>query len=633
MPIARRRPIFQSALYAVPVIAVTLGFVVTSAPNAVSTEALAFSVTAIAPAEKPVQSLREINPSADHLATWISSVGAGAAVADLDGDARANDICLVDPRSDSVSLHHVAASSTQSKATLLNRHGIATRLPYHPEKQAPMGCRLADLDGNGWTDALVYFWGRGPVMFLNLGGWTFEPREVLSDGAALDWYTNTAVFNDLNGDGVLDIFIGNYFADDSELLDQRSAKAVRMNDSLSLALNGGRNYVLLGRSTFADAPYELVADAFPDEYSRGWSLAAAAADVNGDSLPELYVANDFGPDRFFVNRSSGGKLALENVDGGIKGIANPRSTMIGRDSFKGMGVTIADVDRDGQFDIYVSNITQRFGLFESQLLFLGAGKTADNVPVFRPGAESLGLARTAFSWDNKIADLNNDGRAELLQATGFVRGAVNRWPEIQELALSNDAVIADPAVWPDLNDADISGEAPRVVLTQTKDGRYANVGEASGLNDAGVMRGIAVADMDADGDLDWVEANQWADARLVVNDCTKCGDFVGLRILRGDGPSSGSPKVIDGLRVPHELGAVAAIGASVTVITAGGATFKSYVDGGNGHGGQSSTDIHLGTGPDQSGPNKVTLTWRDTTGNLHSAEVEVGRGWHTVVLP
>ncbi|WP_165945569.1 CRTAC1 family protein [Micromonospora sp. KC606] len=636
---------FQTALLAVPLVAVALGFMVAPAsPNSASAEPLALRVTPIAPAVDPAQSLRKLNPSVDHVATWISSVGAGAAIADLDGDALANDACLVDPRSDSVSLHKVAATG-QPAVTLVSRDGIVTgpgapALPYEADKQAPTGCRLADMDGNGWTDALVYFWGRGPVAFLNRGGRTFEPHDVLGrEGAGLDWYTNTAVFSDLNGDGVLDIFIGNYFADGSELLDQGSSRTVAMNDSLSRAFNGGRNYVLLGRPGFPGVSFELVADAFSDDHSLGWTLAAAAADVNGDSLPELYVANDFGPDRFFVNRSVDGRLALQNVDGGGKGISNPRSTMIGRDSFKGMGVSIADVDRDGDYDIYVSNITQEFGLFESQLLFLGEGQTDDGVPTFRPGAETLGLARTAFSWDNKVGDLNNDGRAELLQATGFVRGAVNRWPEIQELALSNDALIADPDVWPDLTGADISGEAPRVVMTQTEDG-YANIAEASGLDDGGLMRGIALADIDGDGDLDWVEANQWADSRLVVNGCDKCGAFVGLRILRaangaprpGQG-DQGAPRVIQGLRPPHELGGTAAIGASATVKTADGTALRSYVDGGNGHGGQSSTDVHFGLGTDPAAPSTVTLTWRDTAGKVQTAEVEVGLGWHTVVLP
>ncbi|MEU5550070.1 MULTISPECIES: CRTAC1 family protein [unclassified Micromonospora] len=592
----------------------------------------------------PVRTVRKVNPSVDHIASWISSVGASAAVADLDGDAYANEVCLVDPRSDSVSVHRIDRSTMGSSpvVTLLDENGIAPgaagqRLAYDKDTQAPMGCRLADLDGNGWVDALVYFWGRGPVAYLNSGGMTFAPHEVLDGGADLDWYTNTAVFSDLNGDGIMDIFIGNYFADGAQLLDTGSPKRVDMNDSLSRAMNGGKNYVLLGRGGFPAVSYELVADAFSEDHSRGWTLAVAAADMNGDALPELYVANDFGPDRFFVNRSVDGELKFENVDGGNKGLLNPRSTMIGRDSFKGMGVTIADVDRDNEYDVYVSNITHEYGLFESQLLFLGDGVRDDGVPTFRPGAEALGLARTAFSWDNKVGDLDNDGRVELLQATGFVRGPVNRWPEIQELALSNDTLIANPRAWPDLRDADISGAAPRVVMTPTDDGRYANVAESSGLDDGGVMRGIALADIDGDGDLDWIEANQWADARLVVNDCDGCDGFVGLRILRSteDASPTGprTPQVIEGLRATHEVRGAAAMGATATVTTPSGSTFRSYVDGGNGHSGQSSTDVHFGLGDDAGDTHTVALTWRDATGTVQNAEVQVGRGWHTVVLP
>src|SRR4030095_16240370 len=125
-----------------------------------------------------------------------------------------------------------------------------------------------------------------------------------------------------------------------------------------------------------------------------------------------------------------------------------------------------------------------------------------------------------------------------------------------------------PHNWPDLTDGDISGDAPRVVLERLDDGRFANVARASGLDDAGVMRGIAPADVDADGDLDWIEANQWADARLVVNDCADCGDFVGLRILDSTKPDLDQVKVVDGLQPQQEMGGFEAIGASVTVTTA-----------------------------------------------------------------
>ena len=638
---------YQAILVGIPVSALAFGFVSSAPPKAPDAAALDLSVRRIAPAVEPMQELRGVNPSVDPITTWISSVGAGAALGDLDGDGSADDACLVDPRSDSVGTFEVRAGSrprTEPETVLVDRDdGIApaadgeAALPYDAAHQAPMGCRLADVTADGWTDVLVYFWGRAPVIFLNGQDWSFEPHELVDpDAGTHDWYTNAALFSDLNGDGYVDIFVGNYFAEGSQLLDQRSSKRVAMNDSLSRAYNGGHNYVLLQQPGFPAEPFRLVDDAFAEKHSRGWTLAAATADFNGDQLPELYVANDFGPDRFFMNESSGGNLKLTPVNGGNKGLLNPRSTVLGRDSFKSMGATIADVDDNGAYDIYVSTITSPFGLFESQLLYLNDGDAArGGTPNFRAGGEELGVARTAFSWDNKVADLDNDGQVELMQATGFVRGDVERWPQVQELALANDSLVSDPANWPDLTDGDISGDAPRVVLKRADGGRFANVARKSGLDDAGVMRGIALSDIDRDGDLDWIEANQWADARLVVNECADCDDdFVGLRILDSTDADLAEVKVVDGLQPQQELDGFAAIGAEVTVTTAGEES-RSYVDGGNGHGGQSSSDIHIGLGADAGtgAEHRVTITWRDSAGTTRSTDIKVGSGWNTVLLP
>ncbi len=62
-------------------------------------------------------------------------------------------------------------------------------------------------------------------------------------------------------------------------------------------------------------------------------------------------------------------------------------------------------------------------------------------------SEPLGLSRSAWSWDAKLDDFDNDGLPEALQATGFVKGEINRWPELQELALGNDELLHKPQSW------------------------------------------------------------------------------------------------------------------------------------------------------------------------------------------
>ena len=52
-------------------------------------------------------------------------------------------------------------------------------------------------------------------------------------------------------------------------------------------------------------------------------------------------------------------------------------------------------------------------------------------------SERYGLSRGGWCWDSKFADFVNDASAELVQTTGFMKGSVDRWPELHEMALAN----------------------------------------------------------------------------------------------------------------------------------------------------------------------------------------------------
>ena len=72
------------------------------------------------------------------------------------------------------------------------------------------------------------------------------------------------------------------------------------------------------------------------------------ADFNQDGYTDIYVANDFGADDLYFNDKG---RTFKNIKGKIFG-------SIGRDTYKGMNATIADLDRDGNTDIYISNVHQ-----------------------------------------------------------------------------------------------------------------------------------------------------------------------------------------------------------------------------------------------------------------------------------
>src|SRR5262249_48074256 len=189
---------------------------------------------------------------------------------------------------------------------------------------------------------------------------------------------------------------------------------------------------------------------------HGWTLALGAADLDGDLLPEIYIANDFGPDRLLHNRSRPGALRFVLLEG-VKTLTTPNSKVLGRDSFKGMGIDFGDLNGDGWLDMYVSNIATEYALEESHLVFLSTGKPGrmqEGVAAYVERGEALGLSRSGWAWEARLGDFDNDGVLEALQATGFVRGTVNRWPELHELAMGNDALVHRPGSWPRVRPGD-----------------------------------------------------------------------------------------------------------------------------------------------------------------------------------
>jgi enediyne biosynthesis protein E4 len=109
----------------------------------------------------------------------------------------------------------------------------------------------------------------------------------------------------------------------------------------------------------APIPFKEIPGALPDEIACQWAVAMGAADLDGDLLPDLYIANDFGPDRLLHNRSTPGHLRFALLEG-KRDPFTPKSCVLGHDSFNGMGVDFGDVNGDGFLDIYVSNIAAKF---------------------------------------------------------------------------------------------------------------------------------------------------------------------------------------------------------------------------------------------------------------------------------
>jgi hypothetical protein len=244
--------------------------------------------------------------------------------------------------------------------------------------------------------------------------------------------------------------------------------------------------------------------------------------------------------------------------------------------------------------------------------------------------EALGLSRSGWAWDAKLDDFDNDGVPEALQATGFVQGTKNKWPELQELGTANDVVITNVASsWPRIEEgADIAGQNQNPFFVRAGD-HYVDVSREIGFGEKYVSRGISIADVDADGFLDIIVSNMWGPATYYHNEHPVTGASLSLYLLL---PVSGSAETIvrEG-KASSETHGRAAVGAVVTVTLPNGKVQTRQVDGGNGHSGKRSPELHFGLGNTREAV-EVKVRWRDTDGHVHQESLSLKPGRYTVLL-
>ena len=586
------------------------------------------------------KNVRAVQPSLKRISAWISSVGAAVAVGDLDSDGLSNDVCLVDPRTDKVTIQPAPETG--------NRYAPFELTPPHndPTTTAPMGCLIGDLNEDGLLDVVVYYWGRTPVAFLRKSGTPGRAASLRAeDYVAVElvpggerWYSNAGLFADVDGDGHPDLIIGNYFQDGAHILDSSATGTEVMHNTKSRSFNGGAKHILLWKEPKEKNElirFEEAKNVFPPEVEHGWTLGAGAADLDGDLLPELYFAHDFGPDRLLHNVSTPGHVAFRLLQG-HRGFTTPASSVLGKDSFKGMGVDFADLNGDGIPDIFVSNIADDYALQESHFLWLSTGdKDAlrQGKAPYVQASEKLGVSRSGWGWDARMADFDNDGKLEIVQALGFIKGKIDRWPELQSLGTSNDSLISNPRLWPGFKPGDdVSGHNQTAFFVEGADHRFHNIAAEVGVASELLGRGIALADVDGDGRLDFIIAGQWGDSYLYRNESSGTGAFLGLHLLL---PVKGGPSAFQ-VRQGHpstDLYGRPAFGATVTVELPGGHKLSGQVDGGSGHSGKRSADLHFGLGqisPDT--PLKVDLAWRNGSGKIERKTVWLKPGWNSIEL-
>ena len=494
------------------------------------------------------------NPYA-HIMEGYTALGAAAAAGDFDGDG------LVD-------LFLTTSSATGTNRLYRNLGGMrfedvsekAGLGTGNDARNASTDALWLDYDGDGDLDLFLAQVGQS-LLFENLGAGRF--RDVTARAGLADRRFNAiaAVAFDHDGDGDQDLFVANYFSP-VDLFDPETPRF--FPESFETAANGGgltlwRNQ---GDGTFVDRT-----EAAGLAGHTGWSLDLGHADADLDGDQDLYVAADFGTDRYFENRGDGT-------------FADRTETAIGIDTKKGMNADWGDFDNDGLFDVYVTNITDEY-MREGNFLWKGLGDGT-----FTDVARETGTWDTGWGWAGKFFDYDNDGWLDLYVVNGWVSaGSGNYVLDIFELIVTPDVDLADARNWPPMGDKTLSGYQHNR-LFHNEGGLFREVGKRHGVDLLADGRGVAVADFDGDGRLDLYVANANGPGNLFANRAPTTGGWLGLTLESADGTT--------------------AIGARAELV-AEGHRWHRFVDGGNGFASQSTTHLHFGLA--DSIPRELVVHW------------------------
>lgn len=343
------------------------------------------------------------------------------------------------------------------------------------------GLAAGDFDNDGFPDLYVTNVGENRL-FHNCGDGTFSEISAATSTADPRW-SSSAAWTDLDRDGDLDLYVCNYlkFDPDNPVLCQYENGQPGMCDPHQVDPWPDELYLNLGDGSFQPVAQEL------GLFGEGnKALGVAVADFNDDGLPDIYVCNDTTDNFLFLQQPGFRFVNMAHQKGcAVSGYGEAQASM---------GVAVADYNRDGRPDLYLTHFTRESNTLYQNLGDAGFLDVTSMTGLHTPTLHHLGFGVV-------MADFDFDGREDVFIANGHI----DDWsPHHEDYEQTPQLFTFDGRRWYD--SAPSGGDIFREKF---------------------VARSVAAADFDADGDLDLACVRHHQPA-LILRNTRTAGNWIRL---------------------------------------------------------------------------------------------------------